>query len=241
MSELSVDCSICYLKSKYCSMACPNCNVCFDCFFETNKNKLKFSSCPDCLDQINLIYLFLYLGKKYHFNSIDVFYQIARLTEEHNLKSILFDISQEALQTFSKYNFIVCIHCNGKNVTAFIDLQVYKCGDCQKVYCPTCDISEMPAKTHKCDCSIGRCPKCHIFIDKIEGCNHITCPICSCEFVYRSNTFVTNFYVDSALMFNKVPTIEPTATFEDIAVLVAQFPLQMLKYGSIKKLLMIND
>lgn len=85
-------------------------------------------------------------------------------------------------------------------------LQWIKCEQCNKDWCWPCYAPAHPnetcrhfkkkhtqldiwAKTHRADNTnqrnAQRCPKCSIYIEKIDGCDHMICTKCNSKFCYR--------------------------------------------------------
>jgi E3 ubiquitin-protein ligase RNF144 len=63
----------------------------------------------------------------------------------------------------------------------------FECPKCRVKFCKEC---ELPEHRGPCDANFQkmfkgwkRCPKCHVFIEKTEGCNHMVCR-CNHEFCY---------------------------------------------------------
>ena len=221
--QLPTECSICFSSCKFISLACIQCSTCFDCFFEIHRTKpfQNCRSCPECLHPVSLIRMFLSLQKKFKLPSIETLFQ-AYHTPIY-LHPILSKLRQEVHQKFPKFKNIFCFGCKSKDVTAVSDRGVYKCENCRKIYCPTCDIETLPEEVHVCQCPFGRCPQCHVFVEKVDGCNHVVCSLCKCEFMYRSNSFVDNFNIDMDVFNGKI-TIKPDFTMDEIMGRVAQFP-----------------
>lgn len=221
MFEMGAECSICLASRKYSNLACFECGICQECYYKIHASKQvkECRQCPDCLNFVNLQYLFFNIHSQVVLPSVDLF--IDAISSGADITAILFDLTNEVSKNFPKYNKLICVGCNKNNVTALCDKGVYKCDDCKKIYCPTCDINEISAEKHNCICPIGRCPKCHVFVEKIAGCNHIKCN-CGCEFIYRANSFVDNFNVDLEIMLHSKLRIESTDTIEDVMARVSQ-------------------
>ena len=211
-AEFSTECQICYNpECKWEYLACSECRICFDCYFKINKNKSfnEVKCCTNCSTQIDLVELFCCLCKTYNIPSA------AQLHETPDDIDIFNQVKQQAAAIFPQFARIKCLYCASKNVDAISDLGIYKCNDCGKVSCPTCDLDTVPSGHHECMCVVSRCPQCNVLIEKTEGCNHITCSICNCEFTYRSNTFIDNFFFDTSVFFGQL-RLAIDATFEDV-------------------------
>lgn len=79
-------------------------------------------------------------------------------------------------------------HCSGKLDENFI------CIKCLTRFCKKCE--KIVKENHVCDdndikslsilSDIRKCPGCGIIIQRSEGCDHMTCAVCKCNFIYST-------------------------------------------------------
>jgi len=96
--------------------------------------------------------------------------------------------------------------CPVDDCRGFLSSQ-WKCGMCSVWACPDCHaiIGESKDAAHICDADdvasakliaseTRPCPKCHISIHKIDGCDQIWCTQCHTAFSYRTGTIEDNIH-----------------------------------------------
>jgi len=90
----------------------------------------------------------------------------------------------------------VCLNPLCKGILIQTD-QIFECTFCSSKTCVTCDTIITP--NHVCDEAILssirllsefiKCPKCYAPVEKIDGCNNMTCGICNSTFDYVTGEF----------------------------------------------------
>lgn len=95
-------------------------------------------------------------------------------------------------------------HCPAADCKGFLSTQ-WKCGICHIWCCPTCHEIKGEDKNveHTCDPNVVKsvreigstsknCPKCHVPIFKIEGCDQMWCTLCEVYFSWRTGEIDTS-------------------------------------------------
>jgi hypothetical protein len=95
-------------------------------------------------------------------------------------------------------------HCPAADCKGFLSSQ-WKCGICHIWCCPTCHEIKGEDKNveHTCDPNVvesvreigstsKNCPKCHVPIFKIEGCDQMWCTLCEVYFSWRTGEIDTS-------------------------------------------------
>jgi hypothetical protein len=95
-------------------------------------------------------------------------------------------------------------HCPAADCKGFLSTQ-WKCGICHIWCCPTCHEIKGEDKNveHTCDPNVvesvreigstsKNCPKCHVPIFKIEGCDQMWCTLCEVYFSWRTGEIDTS-------------------------------------------------
>ena len=95
-------------------------------------------------------------------------------------------------------------HCPAADCKGFLSSQ-WKCGICHIWCCPTCHEIKGDDKNveHTCDPNVvesvreigstsKNCPKCHVPIFKIEGCDQMWCTLCEVYFSWRTGEIDTS-------------------------------------------------
>jgi hypothetical protein len=95
-------------------------------------------------------------------------------------------------------------HCPSSECKGFLSSQ-WKCGICHIWCCPSChEIKGLDKNTeHTCDPNVvesvreigstsKNCPKCHVPIFRIEGCNQMWCTMCEVYFNWRTGEIDTS-------------------------------------------------
>ena len=214
MKQDQIECSICYdsFNNGTLGLACNNCMICSTCYYTMNKNKEYSDICETCENPIDLIKnVILVMHPKLYIKASKDLDKISVMNFD-NMLSVYQNIRDESNIVFPE-RFVRCIFCMSPNLDAISDLQVYKCNDCNKVYCNTCDLTELPKENHKCTATLTRCPKCTVCIQKIGGCNHITC-LCGNEFMYRNFAFVDKFEINIIDSTPQLNLLSNTTIFE---------------------------
>eukprot|EP01017_Pseudomicrothorax_dubius_P046899 TRINITY_DN8330_c0_g2_i3.p1 TRINITY_DN8330_c0_g2~~TRINITY_DN8330_c0_g2_i3.p1 ORF type:complete len:346 (+),score=32.08 TRINITY_DN8330_c0_g2_i3:217-1254(+) len=76
------------------------------------------------------------------------------------------------------------------------------CPTCNHNFCPNCygnyhenrscvQVQKDDVKTWSKGHDVGKCPKCRMLVDKGEGCNHMTCAVCSYEWCWLCGSAYT--------------------------------------------------
>jgi len=251
-TEIFIDCNICCGTSgKHISkIACVNCFICYQCFYDINKYLPYCNSCKTCGSYINLTDVLLTLQPKFHLESAELVNKIVNQINGNDdpskqsqllerLDSMMKCIVYEVDRKFPGYKNITCWGCKSLNVTSIDDLCVYRCNDCSKVYCNTCDLDTLPVDQHKCTMGLLRCPKCNVFIYKDGGCNDVTCSGCGENFYYGANKFVGNLKIDIGSA-SRLDNIKSNDTLQELMFRVAQMDIKSFQsnYINITRLLM---
>jgi hypothetical protein len=117
-----------------------------------------------------------------------------KLAEARNLNR---QWAGQDVQNFSKTGYTR--HCPLEDCRGFLNRQ-WKCGVCEKSICAQCH--ELKLDGHECNpetLATARlihndsrpCPKCGMYIQKVEGCNQMWCTDCHTAFDWRSGNIVT--------------------------------------------------
>ena len=114
----------------------------------------------------------------------------------------LFTIDDAADRPIIQHNKLYTVNkacsvtgCNGVLTKDFV------CGACGKKHCEHCHV--LITRNHKCDPNVLEnlkdihenskpCPKCHVSIYKIEGCDHMHCTHCDTHFHWVTNNILRN-------------------------------------------------
>jgi len=87
------------------------------------------------------------------------------------------------------------IHCpNCDTVNQPNEFNMIICYHCEYEFCQFCESTE--CSNYRCDliqelkdaCNedvIKQCPKCHVLIERISGCNGVICSLCNCHFCWE--------------------------------------------------------
>jgi hypothetical protein len=92
--------------------------------------------------------------------------------------------------------------CAGCNLGTYLEDNP-QCQNCKKLNCKLCETVVANLETHRCKKSdldtlaeikkeSTRCPKCSIWISKVEGCNDMFCTECRTPFNYRTGLVIKN-------------------------------------------------
>lgn len=87
--------------------------------------------------------------------------------------------------------------CYDKNCRGYISLQTSICSGCHKLFCTDCHL--LKEENHECDKELVAtivelkkdskpCPKCGVYINKIDGCDQIFCVVPTCQAVFSFKT-----------------------------------------------------
>ncbi|PVH97478.1 hypothetical protein DM02DRAFT_533140, partial [Periconia macrospinosa] len=111
--------------------------------------------------------------------------------------------AREHFTKLSQRNYCANLDCGSfipkANIVSLEGAETAKCDDCDTLTCTGCKgiwknkwhICDKPADgppnwlpEYTKDCRIKRCPRCHIFVEHREACNHMTCSFCKAEFCF---------------------------------------------------------
>jgi hypothetical protein len=92
-----------------------------------------------------------------------------------------------------------CSWCNGIVIKKEINnIIVYNCDVCDKEYCPKCSAShdtkkactiddpEIEAWATSAGADVDKCPQCKTLVEKLSGCNSVTCSVCGIHFSWKN-------------------------------------------------------
>ena len=196
-SKLLTDCKICYQRvpDQYIfKIDLINHEICIDCLknhiiTEIQKGKLFPLKCPHC-DNTNLtlsaIKQFVDQTTFLKYQRLVVNYAIASKKDFLYCPGCYKVLSKQECETEKRINFqestefsiIICNFCS-------IDI----CGTCyRKQHYPTkCEaLAEKELMFFGRTTDVQKCPNCQAYVEKIKGCNHMTC-ICQYEFCWLCN------------------------------------------------------
>ena len=91
----------------------------------------------------------------------------------------------------------IITHCINNECRGFIYRKDYKCGLCNIKVCNSCFVQVEEENNHTCDQDVVKsikqiqkdskpCPKCHVPIYRIDGCNQMWCTLCKTAFDWMS-------------------------------------------------------
>ncbi|CAF1099299.1 unnamed protein product [Adineta steineri] len=201
--ELFLDCPICcdtYRSNELKQMSCCSIKLCSSCLLthtitNINNGKVKIE-CPSCSEDIN--------------SSMILYNNEIPVSTRERYQQILAQDLSEKQNTYIKLcphcNFITIIDENDPIVRGKKSQTWLQCEQCTKDWCWSCYGPSHPtetckqfkkrhthldiwAKTRRTENNnqrnAQRCPKCSIYIEKIDGCDHMVCAKCSSKFCYR--------------------------------------------------------
>ncbi|CCU56295.1 NTPase/helicase [Mythimna separata entomopoxvirus 'L'] len=207
-----MNCAICYdCDIEYKIFNCNNCKEyqCFDCTL-----KYKKFECCKCSNVISTniinkifkqyknalkIYKLYYVNKKIRNKSVTELTVYDIIKKNKTLIRYGTQILMDKVNSLDTNN-LLCF-CPTYNCKAMILSNILICPFCEINVCEKCH--EENNSNHICDEEILKnlellklsgknCPKCHVFITKIDGCNDMICTNCSIFFNWRTLEITAN-------------------------------------------------
>ena len=185
-------CQICYQlipKNLMFFMNDVNHEICFECLnsyllTEIKNNKVINMHCPHCIDSLDNEIIQENVDK-------EAFEKFLRFVDNNKV------LSNKMLRFCPKCNQI--IHLNNEND------EKAACSNCKTEMCTKCNhpfhsnktcekVLEGEFKSWSNKKEVQRCPKCKVLIEKIEGCNHMTCYVCHYEFCWLCKGAYTSIH-----------------------------------------------
>ena len=119
----------------------------------------------------------------------------------YSLRTIKDAIKYERKHLRLNVNGIVEYKCAGCKQGVYTIEENMQCKNCKKFNCMKCESVVVENTLHECNKSdldtlaeikkeSIRCPKCHIWISKIDGCNDMFCTKCMTPFNYRTGLII---------------------------------------------------